>query len=40
MVYRELPRCPMCFGDAWEERGWSPFVHAGAVAAAPRVRTL
>lgn len=37
MVYRELPRCPMCFGSAWTETGWSPFVHAGAIARAPRV---
>jgi hypothetical protein len=36
MVYRELPRCPMCFGDTWEETGWSPFVHAGAITGAPR----
>jgi hypothetical protein len=37
MVYRELPRCPMCFGDAWTETGWSPFAHAGAVTPKPRV---
>jgi rubrerythrin len=27
-VYRELPRCPMCSGDAWEQAPWSPFTRA------------
>jgi rubrerythrin len=27
-VYRELPRCPMCGGEAWEQAGWSPFSRA------------
>ena len=26
-VHRELPRCPMCGGDAWEQTAWSPFLH-------------
>jgi len=25
IVSRELPRCPMCGGTAWEESAWSPF---------------
>jgi rubrerythrin len=24
-VHRELPRCPMCGGGAWEQAEWSPF---------------
>jgi rubrerythrin len=24
-VHRELPRCPMCGGDSWEQSSWSPF---------------
>jgi rubrerythrin len=24
-VYRELPRCPMCGQDRWEQQDWSPF---------------
>ena len=24
-VCRELPRCPMCGGSAWEQAAWSPF---------------
>jgi hypothetical protein len=24
-VHRDLPRCPMCGGDAWEQTDWSPF---------------
>ena len=27
-VYRELPRCPMCGGEAWEQAAWSPFRRA------------
>jgi rubrerythrin len=23
IVERELPRCPMCSGTAWEQPGWS-----------------
>ena len=31
-VYRELPRCPMCGGESWEQAPWSPFARAdGAV---------
>jgi rubrerythrin len=25
-VHRELPRCPMCGGGAWEQTEWSPFM--------------
>ena len=25
-VHRELPRCPMCGGDVWEQADWSPFM--------------
>jgi len=24
-VFRELPSCPMCGGDSWEQSTWSPF---------------
>ena len=24
-IHAELPRCPMCGGDAWEATAWSPF---------------
>jgi len=24
-VYRELPRCPMCGNETWEQSAWSPF---------------
>ena len=27
-VYRTLPRCPMCGGEAWEQASWSPFRRA------------
>jgi hypothetical protein len=27
-VYRELPRCPMCGGEVWEQASWSPFSRA------------
>ena len=27
-VYRELPRCPMCGGEEWEQSAWSPFGRA------------
>jgi rubrerythrin len=27
-VYRALPRCPMCGGEAWEQTAWSPFGRA------------
>jgi rubrerythrin len=31
-VYRELPRCPMCGGESWEQAPWSPFARAdGAI---------
>jgi hypothetical protein len=31
-VCRELPRCPMCGGESWEQAPWSPFARAdGAI---------
>ena len=27
-VWTELPRCPMCGGESWEQTGWSPFSRA------------
>jgi hypothetical protein len=27
-VCRELPTCPMCGGDLWEQTAWSPFERA------------
>jgi rubrerythrin len=27
-VYRQLPRCPMCGGEQWEQSDWSPFGRA------------
>jgi len=24
-VHSQLPRCPMCGGEAWEQAPWSPF---------------
>jgi rubrerythrin len=27
-VFRELPRCPMCGGESWEQSTWSPFARA------------
>jgi hypothetical protein len=34
-ICRELPRCPMCGGETWEQTSWSPF-HAGTGGAPPR----
>ena len=31
-VYRQLPTCPMCAGDTWEQSTWSPFRQAAAPA--------
>jgi lipopolysaccharide biosynthesis regulator YciM len=28
-IYRELPQCPMCGSDSWEEQPWSPFTDRG-----------
>ncbi len=28
-VWKELPRCPMCGGETWEQSDWSPFSRAG-----------
>jgi hypothetical protein len=30
-VYRELPRCPMCGGESWEQSAWSPFARARSI---------
>jgi len=27
-LHAELPRCPMCGGDTWEQAAWSPITHA------------
>jgi hypothetical protein len=27
-VWSELPRCPMCGGESWEQSAWSPFSRA------------
>ena len=27
-VYRELPLCPMCGGESWEQTAWRPFARA------------
>jgi rubrerythrin len=27
-VSRELPTCPMCGNDSWEQTSWSPFARA------------
>jgi hypothetical protein len=27
-VFKTLPTCPMCGGDAWEATSWSPFGRA------------
>jgi rubrerythrin len=27
-VWKALPRCPMCGGEAWERSDWSPFTRA------------
>jgi lipopolysaccharide biosynthesis regulator YciM len=29
-IHRELPRCPMCGSDEWEQLDWSPFGRAWA----------
>lgn len=27
-IFRELPRCPMCGCESWEQSTWSPFARA------------
>ena len=27
-IYRELPTCPMCGNETWEQTAWSPFARA------------
>ena len=34
-VHAELPRCPMCGGEAWEQSTWSPFSRDRTVVAPP-----
>ena len=31
-VCRELPSCPMCGGNEWEQTAWSPFGRARSLA--------
>jgi hypothetical protein len=28
IVFKELPRCPMCGNASWEQSAWSPFARA------------
>lgn len=30
-VFRELPRCPMCGCETWEQSTWSPFARARSI---------
>lgn len=30
-VYTQLPRCPMCGGEAWEQAAWHPFTRESTV---------
>lgn len=30
-VHRELPRCPMCGNDTWEQSAWTPFARARSI---------
>jgi hypothetical protein len=30
-VYRQLPRCPMCGNQSWEQAAWTPFARARSV---------
>jgi len=30
-LHADLPDCPMCGGNAWEETAWSPLSNAGAI---------
>ncbi len=32
-VYRELPQCPMCGSDSWQQLDWSPFRRAAELVA-------
>jgi hypothetical protein len=27
-LHSDLPRCPMCGGESWEQTPWSPFARA------------
>ena len=27
-IHTELPRCPMCSGESWEQTAWSPMSRA------------
>ena len=30
-IFRELPRCPMCGCETWEQSTWSPFARARSI---------
>jgi rubrerythrin len=34
-IHRDLPVCPMCGGESWEQTSWHPFTGANADATAP-----
>jgi rubrerythrin len=31
-IYTQLPTCPMCSSESWEQTAWSPFARATAFA--------
>ena len=31
-IYTQLPTCPMCSSDSWEQTAWSPLTRATAFA--------
>lgn len=34
IVSKELPLCPMCGGESWEQATWAPFARAASAARA------
>ena len=36
IVSKELPLCPMCGGEAWEQAAWAPFARAALSSEARR----
>ena len=34
IVSKELPLCPMCGGESWEQATWAPFARAAAASRA------
>jgi hypothetical protein len=30
-IHSELPRCPMCGGESWEQASWSPLSRASRI---------